>query len=447
MKFFLTLLFLCLNLSAFAGFNHAPQAFNYKDGKAVFVDFEEANYKFTYDGATQTQKVSALIKFESFEDGYPIFDLVKEPTSVKLDGSVIGQSLVRTPDNATSVRILQEKVKAGIHFLEIEAPLTQTVRYTPQGVNSAFWFSDLEDRAYLEAYAPANYEYDQVKMTFEIEFLNLKEQLFYTNGNLTKISDTKFKIEFPEYFTCSSLFFHTAPVGRYPEIKTTYKSIDGRDLPITIYSTNSNPRLEQLKTSALATLKELENDYGAFPHQKVVIFEAGMGGMEYCGATMTDLGSLQHELTHSYFARGMMPANGNAGWLDEAIASWRDNGYPQVSMIPMATQMASHTQYTRMTDRAAYSTGARFMGYLDKKMKDQNKSGLKSYLAHLVETHIFNPLVTEEFIKMMNEFFAVDVKPDFDRVAYGKGSKNDFSPKLIHPKHQKMSLKDFQDLL
>ncbi|MFZ4713980.1 MAG: hypothetical protein ACOYL6_09725 [Bacteriovoracaceae bacterium] len=445
MELFKLLLFLVC-VPAFAGLNHAPQSFAYKNGKAVFVDFEEANYKLTYNGATQVQTVAATIKFESFEDGYPIFDLVKDPTSVKLDGVNIGQSLVRTPDNATSVRILAEMVKAGVHTLEVSAPLTQTVRYTPQGVNSAFWFSDLDDRSYLEAYAPANYEFDQVKMTFDIEFLNLKDQTFYTNGKLTKISENKYHIDFPAYFTCSSLFFHTAPVGRYPEAKTIFKSLDGRDIPITLYSTNSSPKLEQMKNNALATLKELENDYGNFPHQTLVIFEAGSGGMEYCGATMTDAGSLSHELTHSYFARGIMPANGNAGWLDEAIASWRDKRYPQSSSMPPSTQMASHTQYTRMTDRAAYTRGATFMAYLDKKIKDQGKGGLKLYLAHLVETQLFSPLVTEEFSKMMTEFTGVEVKADFDRVAYGKAPVRGLE-RETHPLHTKMSLKDYQDLL
>jgi hypothetical protein len=56
--------------------------------------------------------------------------------------------------------------------------------------------------------------------------------------------------------------------------------------------------------------------------------------MEYCGATMTDPGALGHELTHSWFARGVMPANGNTGWIDEAVASWRDDGYPRASRAP-----------------------------------------------------------------------------------------------------------------
>ena len=60
----------------------------------------------------------------------------------------------------------------------------------------------------------------------------------------------------------------------------------------------------------------------------MTIYIAGRGGMEHCGATITSMSALAHEITHSWFARGVMPANGNAGWIDEGTARWRDRGYP-----------------------------------------------------------------------------------------------------------------------
>jgi hypothetical protein len=397
-----------------------------------------------YNGATQTQEVTATIEFEMTEEGFPIFDSVKEPTLLTLDGESKTQTLTKTPGAETSVRIINEKVKVGTHNLVIKVPLTQTVRYTPEGVNSAFWFSDLNDRAFLEAYMPASFEYDQVKMVFEIEFQNLKKQTFYTNGTLTQLSESQYKIEFPSYFNSSSLFYHTAPVGRYPELTATFKSIDGRDIPMMIYSTNGSANLERFKTHALSVLKELEGDYGPFLHHKVVIFEAGSGGMEYCGATMTEYSALAHELTHSYFARGIMPANGNAGWIDEALASWRDKGYPVVSSLLTTTKMAAHPEHTRMTDSAAYSTGARFMGLMDYKFKE--KGGLKKFLAELVEKKHFDPLVTEEFSGMLSEFFGESVKAEFDKYIYGRTGVTRMKSEA-HPFHQKMSLQDYQNLL
>lgn len=424
---------------------HAPKSFSTIHGNAIFIDIDTADYDLTYDLSAQTATAKATLVFDSFEEGLPIFDLVANPTSVLLDGHDVSHSLIKTPMNETSVRILLEKTKPGRHTLEVTSPITDSLRFiSGSGVNSAFWFSDLDDRSYLENYAAANFEYDQMKMTFNIKVLGNSKQKVFTNGKLTTISPTEFKIEFPEYFTSSSLYYHLVPVGRYYETNFTFKSKDGRDIPVAIYTGTYESSLASFKSEAVRVLNELEKDYGAFPHQSVTIFNAGSGGMEYCGATMTELRALGHELTHSYFARGIMPANGNAGWLDESIASWRDKGYQALSSLTGSSSMAGHEMYTRKTDMYAYSFGASFMGYLNYKMAD--KGGLKAYLAHLIETKLFDPLVTEEFSALMSEFYGVDMKPEFGRYVYGP-QKLSTSQKSQSEFHYKMSIKDFKKLL
>ena len=98
---------------------------------------------------------------------------------------------------------------------------------------------------------------------------------------------------------------------------------------------------------------------------------------------MTDMSALGHEMFHFYFARGVMPANGNAGWVDEALASWRDDGYQSLGTLSGSSNMSGRPYYTRTTDTAAYSFGERFMSYLDGKLK--SKGGLKPYMRTLVE--------------------------------------------------------------
>jgi hypothetical protein len=82
-------------------------------------------------------------------------------------------------------------------------------------------------------------------------------------------------------------------------------------------------------------MQELEQTFGAYPHETLLVYCTGAssGGMEYAGAAMTSQAALGHEITHSWFARGVMPANGSAGWIDEAIARWRDLGYPRANVI------------------------------------------------------------------------------------------------------------------
>ena len=90
---------------------------------------------------------------------------------------------------------------------------------------------------------------------------------------------------------------------------------------------NSDDILNQFVERTEHYINVLESNFGPFPHDSVTIFAkpgAGRGGMEYAGATATTLGSLRHELNHSYFARSAVPVNGNAGWIDEAIAEWEE---------------------------------------------------------------------------------------------------------------------------
>src|SRR5690606_27098526 len=102
---------------------------------------------------------------------------------------------------------------------------------------------------------------------------------------------------------------HTVPEGTTDELEFSLRSVDGRMIPAVVYTAKSfwggSTSLNQLKAMASEVFHELEGDYGAWPHPSLVIYNAGMGGMEYCGATMTSTSALGHELFHSYFARGV----------------------------------------------------------------------------------------------------------------------------------------------
>src|SRR5690606_28199516 len=115
--------------------------------------------------------------------------------------------------------------------------------------------------------------------------------------------------------------FHLGETGRFVERSAVYHGLE-KEIPVLVYSPRSDLADSGL-ARALSVLAELEGTYGPYAHAKMVAYiTPDGGGMEYCGATMTSLWALEHEFTHSWFARGVMPADGNAGWIDEAIASW-----------------------------------------------------------------------------------------------------------------------------
>lgn len=425
---------------------HAPANFKSPEGFGIFVDFKKADYKLTYDPAAKTLSATSNIIFESSEEGMPVIDMVENPIQFLVDGEKVSTKIINSTDKDTWFRIILKTLKPGTHTFTVTSKIEQGLNFTADGVSSSFWFNDLGDRNFLEAYLPANFEYDQVKMTFNIDFKTMNKQKFFTNGKVTAQDNNKFTVEFPETYTSSSLYYHTAPIGRFPERTFTYTTIDGRDIPGVVYAKDSWTNLDDAKKKVISSMQNLESKYGPWLHQQVVVFIAGSGGMEYCGATMTDLGSLNHELTHSYFARGgFMPANGNAGWIDEAVTTWSDSGSgSRPDLKGIGANMAGNSQYRRYTEYRAYTQGASFMSYLNYKF--QANGGLTAFLNDIIKNESFKPMTTEEFSAKMSLYYSEDVTSLFkDHVYINKG--NPGSNDQGRPGHMKMTIPEMSQYL
>ena len=449
MKWLILSLLLTTLSSAMAAVQRPPN-FSYQQSTAVFVDFQTADYEITYDITQRSAAVKATMQMTLPEAGHALFDLIEAPTSVTVNGQPVTTAEVKTPSNETTLRVLTSSLSAGSYTMVIEVPLKNLVSYISGGVKSAFWVTDLNDRFYLERYIPTNLEYDNIKMNFFVNYIGRTvQQHVFANGNVSWVNENRAKIEFPDYFTVNSLYFHTTPVSTVDVINFTHQSSNGRLIPVAIYAARGMDAAElpAFKSTTLQVLAELEQDYGAFRHNSVTIYNAnlssmGLGGMEYAGATVTNIGSLGHELFHSYFARGMTPANGNAGWIDEALASWRDDGYDRRASLSGSSRMAAHPIYTRKTDTAAYGFGARFMAFLDNKFT--GKGGLKPFMNSFLQANLFVPVTTEQFIAAMESFYNEPMQAIFQQYVY---DRNAVEEKSVHPIHRKMGAKELAKIL
>ncbi len=439
-----------LSLPAFANLHLAPPDFASKNGRMVFVDFSEAQYDITFDLENQVTTLKSRIIFESTKTGKPVFDLVPRIKSAKIDGVSVKAPEIDLPGKASKVRIVDLNLFPGKHVLEIESEITKNVSYNDEGtrVSSAFWIRDLKDRLFLEQYVPSNLEFDQYKMTMNVNFKGVKKinQDFFTNGVVTQTSPLSWNIVYPDYFTVSSLYFHTTPKGSYRRIDSVYKSIDGRNIPVTVYT------MHLMKTSSFRDyaheiLGELEKDYGPWGHSALVAYGTlpGMGGMEHSGATQTSMGALDHEMIHSYFAKGVMPANGNSGWLDESIASWRDKGY-QRNPDPQFTgsDIGGQSVFKRNTDDRCYDLGAKFMAFLDYKL--QNIGGMKAFLKGYFAAYN-HTVITQEHFKNNLEFFSgMDFTHEFETLIWGKNPTEE-KHRRGNPKHLSITEAQLRSLL
>ena len=445
-KWFIALL---LTTNAYANLHLAPPDFNSTHGRAVFVDFKTAEYDITYDVKWKKTFVKTKIKFHSEKTGHPIFDLVPHPKNVLLDGRPVGVATSSTPDGSGMREVLSE-VSPGEHTLELQNEFSENVSYNllTRRVSSAFWIRDLKYRLFMEQYIPSNFEFDQYQMTFNVTFAGISKarQDIYTNGELSQISPNSFKIVFPSYFTVSCPYFHTTPKGQKKRLDFTYKSIDGRNLPVTVY-TSWWSKPWKFKNETIKIFKELEADYGPWGHSGFVAYETlpGTGGMEHAGATQTSLAALDHEMLHSYFAKGIMPANGNGGWIDEGIASWRDFGY-QRKVVPGfgGSNLGSGSIYKRNTDSRAYKLGREFFAYIDYRLQDVG--GLKAFLRGYFSAYK-HTVITQEHFKNNLEFFSgLDLSSDFETYIWGTNTP-DSEKAETNPVHKSLTASELQSLL
>ena len=438
------------SMSAFANLHLSPPDFDTKYGRAVFVDFKSAEYSITYDIVNEVTTVKSLITFESKSSGMPLFDLVPYPDSVKLNGKKTKQRLISFPGGLSKLRQLSTIVGPGIHKMEIENTIETNVTYQTdfESVSSAFWIRDLKDRLFLEQYVPSNFEFDQYQMTLNVKFEGVRraDQDFYTNGKITKTSPVSWKIEFPEYFTVSCPFYHVTPKGWMSRRDFSYTSISGREIPITVYSPWSS-RTKKFKPEAIRVMRELEEDYGPWAHPSLVAYGTvvGTGGMEHSGATATSFGALDHEMLHSYFAKGIMPANGNSGWIDEAIASWRDKGYQRNPTTGFeGSNLGGQSVYKRNTDKRAYALGAAFMAYLDFRLQD--RGGLKAFLKGYFQTYKHQVITTQHFKNNLEFFSGLNLDEAFGTYIWGVNSGTDLIEE-VNPHHAPLSSSELKSIL
>lgn len=439
-----------LSTSAFANLHLAPPDFESEIGRAVFVDFKTAQYDVNYNVFWKKTSVKSTIVFTAEKTGKPLFDLIPDPKNATLDGQPVRIIETTAPDGS-KLRQVDAVVEPGEHTLVMENSFRESVRYSylTRQVSSAFWIRDLKYRKFMEQYIPSNFEFDQYQMTMNVKFdgVATARQDIYTNGKITQTSPNSYQIVYPEYYTVSCPYFHTTPKGRMKRIDFSYKSIDGRDIPITVYGPWWS-RPARFQAESIKVMKELEADYGPWGHDSLTAYETlpGTGGMEHAGATQTSLPALDHEMLHSYFAKGVMPANGNSGWIDEAIASWRDKGYQRVPTVAFeGSNLGAHSVYQRNTDKRAYDLGNKFMSYLDYRLQDMG--GLKAFLRGYFAAYKHTVITTEHFKNNLEFFSGLDLSHEFQTYIWGKNPEGGEGVVEHNPNHVELTDAQVQQML
>jgi len=354
------------------------------DTTGVPMDIRRSTVDYVFDVPNQTIRARAELEFEQEQRGAPVLDFGPRASGLTVDGAEIDPDRLgvygfssaegvwnegdRPLDGATPRRVLEHELEPGAHKLTVEYQLNQeslresdrdhTIEQRDGGIDFFMHMHDYENNAranFLDGYAPSNLEFDHHPTTMRLRFEGAtREHKVISNGAVRRLEGEQeaYEVEYPAWYNSSSHFMHVVDPSRTMMIEDTYRSKDGREIPITIYSDIEDytfggglpedpgelaalkKRVAEDHVEALeivkGTIAEMEEKVGPIAHDKYVArINPYVASMEHAGATHSRIGALRHEVIHSWFGRGVLPASGDAGWLDEALTSWSEHGMQQ----------------------------------------------------------------------------------------------------------------------
>jgi hypothetical protein len=388
------------------------------------MDFTSELLSLNFDVALQRATATAVVQFEMTTSARPYFQMSPAISSITLDGATVATSVINDPDGAAETYIaLASMVSPGSHQMEITYNLSPGTFSFPDGGAAILTnMTDLPDARYFETWAPSSFEDDAFALTVSLDIQNSTTMhSLFTNGKVSHQDGSyHWSIQFPDYFTTSSFYFHLTN----KILLTAQFSVQGTEktIPITLYSSNS-ALIDQAKNLLPGWFREYERDFGPYPHENFTAYlQASGGGMEYSGATISSIGALDHELFHSWFARGVMPAEGRAGWIDEALASWRDYDYFQAPSLLSRppTFLANASAFEKSTPDNCYRDGRQLIAELDRVFAPFG--GMKPLMKDFFERYKHQVVTTEEFWNFLMIKTAMNVDAYFFRFAWGQAS-------------------------
>ena len=392
---------------------------------AVPIDVQSLDAILHFDCETRTATAEATLRFRTGEvDGRPVFDLRQAIGGVGLDGRAVESPQVDLGGGeGAEMRAVGADLPAGTdHVLELSYRLgtpTATdalpIGWTRSGRGVVFdlWMSDLHPGRYLEMWLPTNLLHDRFALTLDVQ-VSGDDHVLLTNGDVDPGGTT---VRFPEQFTAISPMLVVAPRHRVELLER-----EGRTT-----ATLAGPEvdLDALDGKVAAWMDANAKRFGPYRHgdRFTTYVWASSRGMEYDGGTTASIGSLEHEVFHSWFGRGVKPASARDGWIDEAFDVWATTERePRFRAAPLdadspAAVLCPPSQWSRHTPREAYTHGAAFFAGLADLMGTDE---LVEAMADLYQRRAGAFVSTDDLQHHLCEVSGRDLAPEFAHHVHGR---------------------------
>jgi hypothetical protein len=364
-------------------FAHAPPSVVVGDLLAVPIHIRALRASVVLDARNRRGHVDAHMHYRvGPRSGCPLFDLRQSIDHAWLDGRPIATARLRPRDvgegPSATVRVVDLPQSAGsTHMLRLGYRLAQPHSdlggaYPPvlsgRGHGRLRWsfgMGDLFDGRHLEMWFPSNLPFDQFPFELALTVAGAAaNHTLVSNGAVTARGPHSWLIRFPAWFSSGSPMLELRPTDELDHAQAeVILGRSGRRVVIDAWKPRGRPENLAREAALIGQMLDAnEAMFGPFPAQRYTCFFHGaQGGMEYAGGTTTSSGALAHEVLHSWFARGVMPASDADGWWDEAFTTFATSGAP---VMPLdfdrpPIRLCSRRPFQRHTHAEAYVEGSR----------------------------------------------------------------------------------------
>jgi hypothetical protein len=362
-----------------AAFVHAPSPALVADFGAVPLDILDLDATIDFDLAAGSAHAEVTLRFQLGEDGGPpFFDLRQSHASLVLDGEPIANELLARHDFgrgwAAGFSILDVEFEpCTIHELELTYELELPQAPGSGGLDFAqdpprLWLdlyaSDLEPGRYLESWLPANMPWDRhpVHLGVSLSGAGVEHRLL-TNAEVEELDAHLWQLEFPGSTTALAPMLVIQPAEELSFVAGIHAAANGQDIPYQVWvDAGLAAPAASFAAELVLHLDSFVLSTGDYPHPRFVAYlHQTTRSMEYAGATTSSPTAFEHEVFHSWWARGLEPATYTDGWIDEAwdmFNTW-DQAFVAIPFDWQAppVQLWDPHPFARDTADAAYYEG------------------------------------------------------------------------------------------
>ena len=418
------------------------------DGRRVVApDVERIDAVLRFDPGAKLASGQATIDFVAGDvAGHPVIDLRQEIEWIRLDGEDLRADALPSTDlgggPGAELRVLElslepatrHRLEIGYHVDTPDALDAQPLDWVEGGLRFDFWMSDLAPGRYLESWVPAPLVHDRFALNLDVEIMSgdRPHSLLANTAGVDAVSTgSRWRICYPAHFTALSPMLVIGPSDQM-EIKRTAVSLPGRERSLGVVCgryLEVDADIAACEADIAAWLAYLVARYGPWVHGDTFwafLWEHARG-MEYDGATTASVPALEHEVFHSWFGRGVKPARGSDGWIDEAWTTWATSSNPERPRFGAAelglgeppVELYPRDPWARHTPREAYTDGYRLFAGLAHLFGGADR--LRLAMSEWYRVNAGRSATTDGLAAHLTAWSGIDVSPWWARYVHGRG--------------------------